>query len=409
MKINWIIISILCCGQTLIGQPLDSLVNMAITKNSDILILDNEYQMVLQKAPQVSQLPDTELGIGGFPLPVQTRVGPQFLRLSASQMFPWFGSLESKADLENAKARVVREKANAKALEIAYEIRKNYYLLYELRESQVIIQRNMNLLSSLERLAKIKVESGKSSASDVLRIQLKKEKLQQQIDRLKSQESVPLIRINEMTERPLQSSINIQEEFSFAILSISKDSILSNIQSHHPMLKMFSLQQEVSQKALEVNRLAEKPSFGVGMDYIMVGRRNDMNVSRNGRDIVQLRGVIRFPIQKQKYKAKEEEERLRIVGWEMEKGNLLGTFQSVIEQGYAIYEQAIIEKGHLENQIPLIQSTINMMEGEYAAKGIHFEELLNLEMELIQYELNILGTIMKSHQAKNSIERFMIQ
>lgn len=409
MKYKLLSILLVVYMNTIQSQSLDSLVDMAISQNKDILILDNEYKTALQKAAQVSQIPDTEVGMGGFPLPVQTRVGPQFLRLSATQMFPWFGTLDSKADLENEKAKVIREKANARALDIAFEIRKNYYDLYELRQSQSIINKNMKLLNSLERLAKIKVESGKSSASDVLRIQLRKEKLQQQLDILKSRERIPIIRINEWVERPLDTNIEVVQDFSFAVLTHSKDSLLSNISNLHPMIKMFSQQQEVAKKVIELNELEQKPSFGVGMDYIVVGKRRDVDISRNGRDIVQLRAMVKFPIQKKKYRAKEAEQKLKIEGLELEKENLLFTFEAMIEQGYAKYETARINKEHLERQIPLIQSTINIIEGEYAAKGLNFDELLRLEMELIKYELNILKSIMKSHHAKNSIERFMIQ
>jgi len=409
MKYKLLSILLVIYMNTIQSQSLDSLVDMAISQNKDILILDNEYKTALQKAAQVSQIPDTEVGMGGFPLPVQTRVGPQFLRLSATQMFPWFGTLDSKADLENEKAKVIREKANARALDIAFEIRKNYYDLYELRQSQSIINKNMKLLNSLERLAKIKVESGKSSASDVLRIQLRKEKLQQQLDILKSRERIPIIRINEWVERPLDTNIEVVQDFSFAVLTHSKDSLLSNISNLHPMIKMFSQQQEVAKKVIELNELEQKPSFGVGMDYIVVGKRRDVDISRNGRDIVQLRAMVKFPIQKKKYRAKEAEQKLKIEGLELEKENLLFTYEAMIEQGYAKYETARINKGHLERQIPLIQSTINIIEGEYAAKGLNFDELLRLEMELIKYELNILKSIMKSHHAKNSIERFMIQ
>jgi len=409
MKYKLLSILLVIYMNTIQSQSLDSLVDMAISQNKDILILDNEYKTALQKAAQVSQIPDTEVGMGGFPLPVQTRVGPQFLRLSATQMFPWFGTLDSKADLENEKAKVIREKANARALDIAFEIRKNYYDLYELRQSQSIINKNMKLLNSLERLAKIKVESGKSSASDVLRIQLRKEKLQQQLDILKSRERIPIIRINEWVERPLDTNIEVVQDFSFAVLTHSKDSLLSNISNLHPMIKMFSQQQEVAKKVIELNELEQKPSFGVGMDYIVVGKRRDVDISRNGRDIVQLRAMVKFPIQKKKYRAKEAEQKLKIEGLELEKENSLFTFEAMIEQGYAKYETARINKEHLERQIPLIQSTINIIEGEYAAKGLNFDELLRLEMELIKYELNILKSIMKSHHAKNSIERFMIQ
>jgi len=409
MKANTLIIALIAITFSIQAQSLEELVNMAITQNKEIEILDKQYQVALQKAPQVSQLPDTEIGVGGFPLPVETRLGPQFIRLSAAQMFPWFGTFASKEDLENTKAMAIREKATAKALHIEYEVKQNYYQLYELQKRQSIIQQNKTLLESLDRLAQAKVSTGKASASDVLRIQLQKEKLLQTLDQLKSQETIPTIKINELAERSLDQTVNINTDFEFAVLNFPEDSILANISQFHPMIRMFAIQQDISKKHIEVNKLNGKPSFGVGMDYIMVGKRTDAQPARNGRDILQVRAMVKFPIQQKKYKAKDAEERLKIEGWELEKENLLHAFKARIAQGSARYETARIEKANLEKQIPLIKSTIKMLQGDYAAKGRNFDELLRLEMELIEYEVNILKTIMESHRAKTDMERFMIQ
>lgn len=391
------------------SQSLEELLLISIENDLEIKIYENDYQSALKRIPQVSQYPDPELGVGVFPLPVQTRLGPQIIRLSATQMFPWFGTLEGKEDLEDAKAQSLREKMNVRALDLAYKLKQPYFKLYELRESQNIIQKNLKLLESLEKLALAKVESGRASVSDVLRVQLKREELLQKIDILQSKEQQVVIAINELLNRALDISIQIVEKYDFAILNYQKDSLISNIELHHPMLKMYALQQDISKKAIALNTLSSKPSFGVGMDYIMVGKRNDVTIAKNGRDIIQVRASIKIPIQKKKYKAKQEEEELKILGLEMRKENLMNQFKAEIEQGYAEFKTARITKEGYSTQIRLIKSTINILESEYSASAKNFDELLRLEMELIGYELKIFKAIVESHFAKNRIERFVVQ
>ena len=79
------------------AQSLEDLLEIARENNLELKGLENEYLAALERAPQVSELPDPEAGIGAFPFPVETRLGPQIARLSVTQMFPWFGTLDSKA------------------------------------------------------------------------------------------------------------------------------------------------------------------------------------------------------------------------------------------------------------------------------------------------------------------------
>ena len=190
-------------------------------------------------------------------------------------MFPWFGTLDSKADLENAKAKALYERIGAEQLNLFYKLKTAYFRLYEVEQSQSIIQRNITLFEALERLALSKVESGKATAADVLRVQLKIEELQQELEILEAAKTNPTATINQLLNRPLETPITTTDSLSFAILPFDKDTLTVNIQENHPMLRMFELQQEVSRKAISLNELDGKPSFGVGMDYIMVNQRSD--------------------------------------------------------------------------------------------------------------------------------------
>jgi Cu(I)/Ag(I) efflux system membrane protein CusA/SilA len=391
------------------AQSLDNLMEKAVTENLELKVLKQEYMAALQKAPQVSQLPDPEVGIGAFPLPVETRLGAQTARLSATQMFPWFGTLDSKADLENAKAKALFERIGAERLNLFYELKTAYFRLYEIQESQAIIRRNINLFNALERLALSKVESGKATAADVLRVQLKIEELLQELEILETAKINPTSTINQLLNQPLETPIFSTDSLVFAPLSFSKDTLTRNIQENHPILRMFQLQQEVSRKAIALNELDGKPSFGVGMDYIMINGRSDANPINNGRDILQLKASVKIPLYREKYTAKQAEENLKIEALDNKRADVLSLFRSTIEKAFSDHQAAQLKMDLYEKQIQITQAAINILESEYSSKGDNFDDLLRLEKELIDYDLKILKAIVQSHIAKSSIERFIIQ
>lgn len=409
MKIQSIIICLLFLSSTIVNaQSLDELLITAVENNLELKALENEYLAALERAPQVSQLPDPEAGFGVFPLPVETRLGAQTVRLSATQMFPWFGTLDSKRDLESTKAKALYERIAARTLDLSYEVKSAYYRLYEIQQSQSIVQRNITIMEALESLALAKVESGKTTAADVLRVQLKIEELKQELQILETAKTNPTTEINQLLYRSLETPIVVTDSFSFAIMPFDKDTLAVNIQGNHPMLRMFELQQEVSKQAISLNKLDGKPSFDVGLDYIFVNPRTDAEPSNNGRDILQVRATVKIPLYHKKYDAKEREENLKIAALDNIKENALTRFTATIEKAYADYETAQLKASLYEKQIGITEAAINILETDYSTRGNNFDELLRLEKELIDYDLKMLKAIVQSHQAKVMIERFII-
>ena len=391
------------------AQSLDSLVTQAVENNLELKVLEKEYFAALESAPQVSELPDPEVGIGIFPLPVETRLGAQILRVGATQMLPWKGLLNGKKELELAKAKALFERIGARALDLSYQVEQAYFQLYEIEKSQFIIRRNLTILQALEQLALTKVESGKASAADVLRVQLKIEEFNQELKILETAEAKPIVSINQLLHRPLETPIVITDSFAFAIILFDKNSLAAIIEANHPMLRMFELQQDISRQAIALNELNEKPSFGVGLDYIMVDKRSDADPAKNGRDIIQLRGSVKIPLFKKKYEAKEREERLKMEALTHKKADVLSHFLTAIEKAYVDFETAQLKMNLYERQIEITQAVINILETNYSTSGNNFDELLRLEKELIDYDLKKLKAIVQSHLAKSSIERFIIK
>ena len=113
-KIKYIIVLLISFSTLGINAQdnLNEYLVLAAKNNPELKSKFNQYLASLERVPQVKALPDPQLAFGYFIQPVETRVGPQQIKFSASQMFPWFGLLKAK---ENEFIQLV--KANFEAFE----------------------------------------------------------------------------------------------------------------------------------------------------------------------------------------------------------------------------------------------------------------------------------------------------
>ncbi len=398
---------ILFAPLTMSGQQLPDLLDLARNNNLELKALHQEYLAALEKGPQVNQLNNPEIAVGAFVAPVETRLGAQQARIGASQMFPWFGTLDAREELALANARSLLERASSTELELQYQVKTSYFELYEIRATQNIIRQNIRILETLRRLALAKVESGKGNSVDVLRVDLKIQELEQELVILANQEEKPLADLNQLLNRPLTTPVEVEENLEFASMPYNKDTLLNHIRNNHPMIRMFALQQEASRRAIELNELEGKPSLGLGVDYILVNPRSDAEPLNNGRDIFQISAKVSIPIWREKYQAKTREENLKIAALENRKSDQETRFLALIEKAYADHETARLRQELYTEQIVTTKAAIQILQTDYSASGNNFEELLRLENELVDYDLKSLKAIVQSQIAQATIEQYI--
>lgn len=389
------------------AQPLPDLLQLAEQNNPQLQALETDYRATLEQAPQVSQMPDPELGIGLFPLPVETRLGPQRLRLGATQMLPWKGTLDAKEAVVLAKAKTQYQQVAAVKLELFFQVKKAWLELYELEEKRDIARRSIRIFESMENFTLAKVESGKASLADVLRVQLKIQELEAELELLENQKLKPLAALNAVLNRPAATPVSVEDSLALAIIPFEREALLAEVRAQHPMVRMYALQQEISRKNMALNELAGKPTFGVGLDYIMVGKRSDADPPGNGRDILMPRASVRIPLHREQYEAKRREEELKIAAIDLRTEDLLNGFRTTIEQAYAEQQDAALKLKLYDELERTTQAAIEVLQSDYSASGRGFDELLRMQNDLVQYDRMRLRARVQSHLAKASVERFV--
>ncbi|MBX2877501.1 MAG: TolC family protein [Saprospiraceae bacterium] len=409
IRLPYAIIStlLLLISSPLSAQSLEELVELLQAENPSLEAMKQRYLAVEEQAPQVSQLPQPEIGIGAFVSPVETRLGAQQARFSVGQMFPWFGTLDNKAKLVQTRAQVEKERIGDRTLDLKFELKSAYFQLYQIRQTQVILERKRVLLDRLRNLALNQIESGTGSGADVLRVELQMQALEQEIRILRNREKQPLANINHLLKRALLEPISTPDTLEFAELNLQADSMSRNLLQLHPRLLGLEKEQEVAQQALLVNKLEGKPTFGIGADYILLSQRTDADPSQNGRDILQVSAKLSIPLYRKRYEAKEREEKLKIEALNFQKEAVVQDFLNEIDQAMTAHEEAALRLSLYQQQIETTQTASRFTQAAYANSGSRFDELLHLEQDLIQYDLQILKAIVNSHLANASIERYL--
>ena len=370
------------------GQSVEELIIQAHEYNPGLKALRLDYEAALQKADQVNDWPDPKVNLALGVLPIETRLGAQRFRIGVSQMIPWKGSLAAKSDAANAMAEVKSYSDEVKEIDIEYAIRNGYATLQFLESKKGIIEERLEVLDALEELAKSAVRAGKGKLSNVLFIERKRESLKANLILIDKKIEQPTVMINRWTGKPLDTKIVVEQETDALW---SKEKAIEFAENGHPQFRILENQKTASNAKLALIKYDSKPKIGVGLDYAYIDGRNDVVIPGNGRDVLMPMGSVTIPIHKGRYSAIRQEEAIKQEAIDKKTEEMQDMFAAEIELAYSTveYGDEVIRK--YESLKAITSETLKLMRTEYASEGTRFEELLRLEMELIDYDLEILN------------------
>ncbi|HYQ58625.1 MAG TPA: TolC family protein [Draconibacterium sp.] len=343
-----------------------------------------DFEAAMQKVSQVSSLPDPTFSFGYFISPVETRVGPQRAKFSLSQMFPWFGTLEAKADAASLMAEAKYQAFLDARNRLYYSVSEAYYPLIELNRLKAIEQENIEIMQSYKNIANAKFKNGVSPMTDVLRVDIMLKDAQTNLEILNKKEKPLRVTFNNLLNRDENEAVLVQDSLTVETLpeNFRRDSLLIN----NPMLDAIDLNQQASEKSELAAQRQGLPSFGVGLDYALVGKRTDMDIEDNGKDAFMPMVSVSIPIFRKKYRAAEKEAQLMQEKYSFQKEETINSLTSGYESVWFQIQQQKDLIDLYKEQIQETGQTLNLLFSAYGNSGKDFEEVLRMQQQLLKYE-----------------------
>ncbi len=365
------------------GQTLEEFFKIAAENNPGLQADYKDYKAAMQIVSRVSSLPDPTFSFGYFIQQVETRVGPQKAKFSLTQTFPWFGTLKAQGDaaalMAEAKFQAFLDARN----KLYYEVAAAYYPIYELNRIRQIEQENITLLDAYKMIALQKFQNGEGTMVNVLRTDIMLKDAQTNLDILIDKEKPLLASFNQLLNRNENEPVDVSDTLKITLLSdnVMQDSMLVN----NPGLHKFELLYKSQQAAEKAAFRQGLPKLGIGLDYVLVDERTDIDVPDNGKDVVMPMVSISLPIFRGKYKAAREEARLMQESYRLRKQNL----QNTLIANYEMIRFELKKRQKLielyEQQINESKQTLNLLFTAYSNSGKDFEEVLRMEQQLLKY------------------------
>lgn len=392
-KIMKRIIYIMSLGALLIStvltaqEDLERYLVTAAEHNPGLRSAFNEYMAALEMAPQVRALPDPQLAFSYFITPMETRMGPQRFKLEASQMFPWFGTLQAREDEASQNAKSKYEVFLEKRSELFNQVRSTYYDLYFSRRAMDLARDNLRLLGVFHNLARIKIEAGKVSVLDEYRIQMEIGEMENQLALLVDQEHLLEVMFNNLLNAERGQPIVTPGVLWEDDLLWSMEQVQDSIQARNHGLLALSLEQEALAFRKELVQKEGKPAFMLGIEYTVIGKGPDQMA---GTDAIMFPMVgISIPLYRNKYRAMVNEVVYLQEAREAEKSEKINMLQTIQERAWKEYRDAGRRIVLFESQRELASRSLTLLETEYTTGSTNFEEILRMERMWLEYGVEL--------------------
>jgi outer membrane protein TolC len=384
------------------SQTMDDYLQTAAENNPKLKSAYAQFEAAMQRAPQVSSLPDPSVTMSAFGRMIETRVGAQEARFSLSQMFPWFGTLQAKEDASVLMAEAKFQNYLDMRNQLFFELKSVYAELYAIEETIQLKKKNLTILDSYHELSLSRFKSGHAPMVNVIKVDIQREAAITEIELLEEIMKPLETRFNLMLNREPEIAVQIQDTLMFKNDEILEDP--KELFENHPSItglekqkKSYEMQQIVAQKE-------GLPMLGLGIDYSIISKRTDANPEMNGQDAIMPMLTVTLPIFRKKYRAAKKEAEFMASSMEQEqeaqKNELQSAYELTLydlkkaEQLIALYEKQLVSSG---------QASKLLISG-FSNSIIDFEEVLQMNQDILMLQTQEVEAIKNGFKAKAKLD-----
>lgn len=351
------------------------------------------YRASLQKATQVSTLPDPMLNFSQFVRSVETRVGPQVNLFSLSQKFPWFGKLDLQGQMAVKEALILYQQFRALEKETVVQVKRAYYeLLYVDRALRITHQEEL-LLDHYERLARSRYASGEGLQQAVVKIQSEITRILDRIKVLDQQRESLAARLNTLMARRPEEPLAVSDVEELPSVELDLEELYALGEKHRPELMASLARVERGELGIELAKKDYWPDLTVSAGFINIQGREDaagiaMPPPDNGKNAFSFAVGVNLPVWRDKYRAEVVEATENVIA---SRKNYLDIRNGI---DFSIRDQ-VIRLQTLRDQLelydtvllPQAQETLRSTEAAYETGQVGALELLDSERFLLSTRL----------------------
>lgn len=441
------------------AQSLDDYLIQAAENNPGLRASYARYQAAAERVNQPS-LPDPELQVGVFYEPMERFMGNQTADFRLMQMFPWFGMIGTQKEEANQMAKAQYQLFLEEKNQLLFQVKSTWYELIRLQEEIKISQENLEFFKKYEDLALIRYQVGTSSSSPipspslpqsntsssssagssgmntmggaeksmenpspmassmqptlmgnspsgmnaVLQIRMQIIELENTIEQLKANFEPLNIKFNQLLNRGIQEEIKLPAQLEKPQLTIAKLEILDSIRENNPMLAMYDAELAGYDQQSKMARLEGRPMLGAGVNYMTFTPRFEDGMFMGGENMLMPMVSVSLPIYRKRINSKIKEVEYLKESAHLDRQKTENLLAMDWANAFRNWEESERNLRLYDSQVSLIQQQIRLLETSFASNSAAFEEVLQAQQQLLDYQLKLLNALNQQHQSLALLE-----
>ncbi len=384
------------------AQTLESYILEAENNNPEVQAFELRYNIAKEKVEEADAFPRTELSAGVFVSEPETRTGAQKARFSVKQMLPWFGTITLRDNYASSLAEVDYLDIVITKRKLRLSVSQSYYELYAIKEKQLVLEENIQLLKTYEKLALTSVEVGGASAVDVLRLQIRQNELIEGKLILEQEFQAIQTQFNNLLNRDEATSIALVDELAiYEPVEVG----LNQLELHPELEKYDRLYESVAHSEV-LNQKEGNPNIGFGLDYIPVAKRPGLDFSDNGKDILMPMVSLSIPIFNNNYKSRTVQNELRQEEINSQKANRRNLLESILSDALNKREASYIKHRTQLSNLEQAKDAEEILIKNYETGTIDFNDVLDVQELQLRFQLKLIEAV-KDNYVQTAIINYL--
>lgn len=262
------------------------------------------WRAATHQPDQERRMPEPTISYTAFVRAIETRVGPQRHRLSASQRFPWPTTLRAGGEAASLEAIAAQRRFEAHALRVAAEVAQAYWALWRIERELEVHQAEIEVLQSLSEQVRGRVAVGTAELSDLAQIDLQLSRARDRHASLQRHRRAASATLVQVVGAPDQVATPVERREPRAEPLAETTTGLAVSAADHPDVRAFSRLSEAAGQRARQARAQRAPSFALGVDWILTGPSSVTPApADDGKDAVGVSLSVQVPLWTRAYRA----------------------------------------------------------------------------------------------------------
>ncbi|MEE9337422.1 MAG: TolC family protein [Methylococcaceae bacterium] len=370
----------------------DLMIGEVLQANPQLEIARAVWKASTAKIKQQGALQDPVLAYGLAPFTVGSDSTDFVQQFQLSQNIPWPGKLSLQSDAAMLSANRDEEKINVLRLELTALAKKLYGDWFFIHQAHQIHHENVQLLSHVNKIAKIRYRIGKASQQEVLQSELELSLIEQHKIILNQQKTEISGHINTLLSRPADTPVPLAKSLPHPLAMTSLKHLLKNGVDKHPKIKALSADIESWELKKERAILEALPNFNVKAGYSTQMVNSDKHFT--------LGFAINLPLNLSKYQAVEDEASANLKRAQWKKQDQVQELEELIQLYFSKvkkYQNTLAL--YKEKILPLAKQNKQAALADYQASNGGFLELIKAEKDWHSAKLKEKQALVDYHES----------